>query len=101
MLKTKVGCLAIDYSEFSFTITLTGYPDHMCWSPDGSYITVLNDVCFLFPEVNVLERRSFHGGRKAGQSVTRNQCEVFHCILFVSLLIAVVQRHIYDQRHAL
>ena len=101
MLKTKVGCPAIDYSEFSFTITLTGYPDHMCWSPDGSYITVLNDVCFLFPEVNVLERRSFHGGRKEGQSVTRNQCEVFHCILFVSLLIAVVQRHIYDQRHAL
>ncbi|CBK21312.2 uncharacterized protein [Blastocystis hominis] len=48
--------------KFSFTITLTGYPDHMCWSPDGSYITVLNDVCFVL-EVTMVERHPVHGGR--------------------------------------
>ena len=56
----------------------------MCWSPDGSYITVLNDVCFVL-EVTMVERHPVHGGRKAGESIARIQHEVYHCILFVFL----------------
>ena len=102
MLKTKVGCLAIGYSEFSFTITLTGYPDHMCWSPDGSYITVLNDVCFFISWSQCVRRALFSWWTQSrAKCYTKSMWSIPLYSLFVSLLIAVVQRHIHDQRHAL